>query len=58
MWLALLVILVAMVVAAAVGLGVGLGLGLESDDNEKLVNAIKTDNLMLHLRVRGRGGRG
>ena len=52
------VFLLLLTVAIATGLGLGLGLGLRSKDTatETLVDAIKTDNLMLHLQVGREGG--
>ena len=57
-YLLLLAILIALIVVG-LALGLGLGLGLRSKETEGLVNAIKTDNLMGHLKVNeGRRGGG
>ena len=50
-------LLLATLLAVAIGLGVGLGVGLGlrnsgSSSTEKLVDGVRTSNLMSHLRVR------
>ena len=50
-------VLLALLLGVAAGLGVGLGIGLgrkntsSSSSTERLVDGIKTNNLMTHLRV-------